>query len=198
MEEPTSDMLPDVQPESVPAPQETVSEDVNPVSDAGPQEDAPAETDSKVPSGHVPYSRFKQEIQKRQELEKQLENFQASSAPEEVEVETEENPLAQKVRELEMNSYLRDYPELADQRADLDAYLEENSNLSLEQGVKLFRAELGIAAPARKGLEKVVAGPKTAPAPRYSKEEVDSMRVNDPDKWMKLTNAGAFDDVTGW
>lgn len=205
MEEPTPDMLPDPsQTEPVPAPEvtEPVSEDVKPPvpESPGPTEDAPADTETpSVPSGYVPYSRFKEETKKRKELEAKLKDLEASPAPEEEEtVEPEENSsLAKEVRELKMEKYLSQYPELNDKREDLDAYLEEHSNLSLDQGVNLFRVEYGLigAPPSRKGLEKVVAGPKTAPTPKWTIEQIDELRQKDEKRWQKLMNEGVFDET---
>lgn len=199
MDEITPDMLPDTQPEATPAPQETVREDAKtPVSESPGPEDAPAETEPKVPSGHVPYSRFKEEVQKRKELEEQLQDLQASETPEE-EVVEEDNPLSEKVDKLERELYLTRFPDLNDKREELEAFLEEKSTMELSDAVTLFRAEQGmLASPARKGLEKVVAGQKTAPTARFTAEEVESMRMNNPDKWMKLSVEGAFDDIAKW
>lgn len=199
-EEITSDMLPDTQPDSAAPVEQPVSQDVKqPASESpGPIEDAPAETESKVPQGHVPYSRFKEVNQKLKEAEEKLKDLQASETPED-EVEAEENPLAEKVTKLERELYLNRFPELNDKRDELESYLEENSNLNLEQGVKLFRAEYGLdTPPARKGLQPVNAGPKTAPTARFTKEDVENMRDKDPDKWLKHSMAGDFDEVAKW
>ena len=204
MEEPTPDMLPDqsqTEPVVTPAVKETVSEDVKPpVADAGPTEDAPAES---TPSGFIPYSRFKEVNKELKETKEKLKSLEASSTPEE-EVESETHDMGviqQELRELRMDKYLTQFPELNDKREELDEYLESNSDLSLERAVNLFRVEAGLigSTPARKGLEKVVAGPKTAPTPRWSLEQIDELRQTDEKRWQKLMNEGAFEEaLKGW
>lgn len=203
MEEPTPDMLPDASqtnPASTPAVQETVSEDVQtPVSaPPGPIEDSPADTEPNVPSGHVPYSRLKEEIKKRKELEEQLQDLQESETPE---PDDEVNERIKKLEEqIAWGNLLTRFPAIGDHREEFDAWREEqHPTMGLENAAKLYLVDNDlIVAPERKGLEKTTAGPKTAAPPRYTKEEVDTMRINEPDKWMKLNVAGAFDDVTKW
>ena len=200
MEDVTSDMLPEPsQTEPVAAqPQEPVSEDVKPPAlDSPGTDDSPAESGSQVPPGFVPYSRFKEVNKEKKELEEQLKALQESDAPEE-EVEEEDNPLTEKVATLERELYLNRFPDLSDRRDELDAFLEEKSGMDISDAVTLFRAEQGLMAQPRKGLEKVNAGPKTAPPPRFTAQDVESMRLNDPDKWLKHNMAGDFDEVTKW
>lgn len=191
----TPDMLPDTQPESPETPSQTVSQDVNTQSEAPGTEDTPAAPEPKV-SNSVPYSRFKEVNERNKELEEQLKALQVSEAPEEV-IE-EPNPLEDKVTKLEREIYLNRFPDLTDKRDELEAFLEEKSGMDLKDAVTLFRAEHGLVGQARKGLEKTTAGPKTAPAPRFTLEEIETMRVNNPDKWMKHNLAGDFDGIAEW
>jgi hypothetical protein len=146
----------------------------------------------------VPYSRFKEVSKKNKELEKELQDLKASSTSEEeavVEKEPDDN-LRQEIRELKMDKYLNQYPELNDKREELDDFLESKSSLPLEDAIDLFRARYGlISTPNRKGLEKVVAGSKTAPTPRWTLEQIDELRMKDERQYLKLMESGAFDET---
>lgn len=201
-EEITPDMLPDTQPDSTVATPQPVSEDVQITTpeQAGPTDDAPAEPEpkgAKTPETNA-YAALKEERARRKALEERLKALEASESQEEIE-EAEPNPLEGKVAKLERELYLSKFPDLEDKRAELEAYLEENTGLPLDKAVTLFRAENGmLTPPVRKGLEKAVAGTRTAPAPRFTKEEVENLRMNNPDKWLKLAQEGSFDEVSTW
>lgn len=195
-----NDILPDM-PVVTPT-EETVSEDVTtPVSEE-PGKEAPEAPESQAPEGYVPYSRFKEVNQKAKDLEKQLQDLQVPSTPEEeiVEDPSRVDALEKEIKDLRMDNYLNRYPELNDKREELADFLEENSTLPLERAILLFRAESGmITAPSRKGLETTVGGPKTAPAPKWSLEDIDKLRETDEKQWEKRMSAGEFDEaLKGW
>lgn len=185
-------------PETVetPASVETVSQDVNNQPETVEAVEAPTET---VPEGFIPRYRFNEVTKRNKELERELENFKSSTTPEEPEQE-DESSLKKEIQELKMDKYLTKFPELNDKREELDEFLDENSNLSLDRAITLFRAENGLmtAQPPRKGLEKVVGGPKTAPSAKYTLEEIEKMAIDEPRKYIKLSTSGAFDDVVKW
>ena len=182
--------------QAAPAIEETVSQDVNNQPEAVEAVEAPTET---VPPGFVPYSRFKEVNKRAKELEQELENFKTSTPPEEPEQE-DTSSLRREIQELKMDKYLTKYPELNDKREELDDFLEQNSSLALDRAITLFRAENGFMTTQleRKGLEKVVAGPKTAPSAKYTSEEIEDMAKNNHRKYIKLVKEGAFDDVVKW
>src|SRR3990167_4314778 len=195
-----NDILPDM-PVVTPT-EEIVSEDVTtPVSEE-PGKEAPEAPESQAPEGYVPYSRFKEVNQKAKDLEKQLQDLQVPSTPEEeiVEDPSRVDALEKEIKDLRMDNYLNRYPELNDKREELADFLEENSTLPLERAILLFRAESGmITAPSRKGLETTVGGPKTAPAPKWSLEDIDKLRETDEKQWEKRMSAGEFDEaLKGW
>src|SRR3990167_265005 len=171
--------------QAAPAIEETVGQDVNNQPEAVEAVEAPTET---VPPGFVPYSRFKEVNKRAKELEQELENFKTSTPPEEPEQE-DTSSLKKEIQELKMDKYLTKFPELNDKREELDEFLDENSNLPLDRAITLFRAEHGLmtAQPARKGLEKVVGGPKTAPSAKYTLEEIEKMAIDEPRKYVKLS-----------
>lgn len=195
-----SEIPEDILPEApVATPQEeTVSEDVNPVSEE-PGTETPEAPESQAPEGYVPYSRFKEVNQKAKELEKQLQDLQETPTPEEEFVESDPDrvsTLEKELQEVKLGRYLDKYPELSEKSEELQAFLGENSSLPLERAILLFRAEQGmIAAPSRKGLETVVQGPKTAPEPKWTLEKIDEMRESNPKEWEKQMMSGTFDET---
>lgn len=186
-------VAPDQTPVESPAPVEDVSQDTNNQPEAGTQELTPANSDT--PSGYVPYSRFKEVNKEVKELKQQLQSLQGDSAPAE-----DSDSLRERVKELEIDKRISQFPELADKRAELDEFLEENASLPLDRAVTLFRAEQGLIAPQpeRKGLEKVVAGPKTAPSPKWSPQQIDELQKTDHRKYLKMLRGGEFDEFIKW
>lgn len=205
MAELRQDMLPD---ESQTQP--VVSEDVQPPeqpSEPAPasavEPEEPAETAAPQPTppkGYVPYADLKKERERRKELQTQLDSLQSSGAPEEEETVEPTDDVAtirQEIRELKLDKLVQQFPELNDKRAELDDYLEENSSLSLERAVNLFRLEAGLigGSPERPGLETPTGGPKTAPTSGYTPEQVEEMRKNNYRLYQKLLAEGKFDHV---
>jgi len=199
MPEPRADMFPDpenAQDESQKKPE--VSEDLKtPEEPKGEPKEAPKE-EKEVPKGYVPYIELKKERERRKELEAQL---QQSDETEEVEVEDNYVPpstdLEKEVRELRLDKVAGQYPDLESKRVELDEFIEDNPNYSLEDAVDLFRVRRGLVGgsePEPQGLESPTAGPKETPS-GYSPEDMEEIRQNDFRKYLKMSQEGAFDNV---
>lgn len=149
---------------------------------------------SKTPETQL-YKSLREEREKRKELEQRLEALEEGSTPREESAET----LQQDILDLKLDKFVTQYPALEDKRDELNEYIEENSNIPLDKAVNLFRLEKGLidSQPTRKGLEKATAGPKEAPKPKWTPEELDHMREHEPRKWEKLIDSGELDD-RGW
>lgn len=196
-------MLPDQTPEVTP-PTEAVSQDVKTQTDQpGLQADAPE--GSVPPEGYVHYARLKEEIKKRKDLEKQLEDLQASDAPTIEDEEPEQNSeLLAEIKALrEERAWDRlaaQYPILNERREDFEAYREEvHPKMDVERAAKLFLVDKGlIEGQSRKGLEKPTAGPKTAPTTKWSEEAITDLMNKDYKRYSKLLDAGEFDETLRW
>jgi len=203
------EMLPDVTEDVKPVKEEAehnVLEDVKPepkspepTEEAVPAKEQEQPKGSKTPPDLLLKS-LREEKKKRRELEKRLETLEGAVTPVEDYNEPESvESLQQDIRELKLDKFGEQYPELQDRREELDDYLEENSALPLDKAVNLFRLENGLIEPKpeRKGLEKTNAGPKEAPKAKWSEADIEELRLNNPRKWEKLIDEGTFDDI-GW
>jgi len=176
-----------------------VSEDAKPQVEAPTvTEPAPDESGTEQPKGYVPYSDLKRERQRRKEAEARLQNLESSETPNEDYAEPESTKLSsleREVRDLKLDKLVSQF-DLGDKRNELEEYLEDNSDISLDRAVNLFRIErnlIGEAKPPRKGLESPVQGPKAAPKARYSFQEIEDMRINNTRLYQKLLRDGVLD-----
>jgi chromosome segregation ATPase len=188
--------------EMLPVPEDVkpVIEDVKTEPKSPEPTEQPSEEEQEQPKGSKTpetqlYKSLREEREKRKELEQRLEVLEEGSSPKEESAES----LQQNILELKLDKFVAQYSALEDKREELNEYIEENSNIPLDKAVNLFRLEKGLieTQPTRKGLEKATAGPKEAPKPKWTPEEIDHMREHEPRKWEKLIDSGVLDDQ-GW
>lgn len=160
------------------------------------QEDEPVEP---AKENFVPYTELKKERERRKKLQAQLDSLQLSSAPEPENEPLQEDDIRQEIRELKLDKLTNQYPELEDKRIELDEFLEDNSNYSLEDAVDLFRIRRGLVNQSTsepKGLESPTSGPKdTTTVAGYTPQEVREMREQNFRQYHKLLMEGAFNNV---
>lgn len=161
------------------------------------KEDEPKKPEqTQPPKGYVPYADLKKERERRKKAESELETLQSS----EPEVEPEPSPvedsdLQRKVKELELDNKLSKHPDLDDKRDEVEEFIEDHPNYTLDDAIDLFKVRTGISdKPEPVGLESPNGGSKEVPT-GYTAEEIEEMRKNDYRKYQKLLLAGKLDKV---
>lgn len=112
-------------------------------------------------------------------------------------IEKHVKPLVDQVtnltEQLSMERLLVAYPALKEKLSEFHEFRRSRSSYSLEDAAKLFMSETGITpeAPKRKGLEKPSGGGERVPTPQgMTREDVENLRKNDYNKYVKLLKEG--------
>lgn len=215
--EPRPDMLPDPSLNN-PGGSEPVKtpEPVSPVPGGEPAKPAAPAVGGQTPESHL-YAALQEERKLRKEeaeramlLEQELAKLksppQAPSAileeedmsdegkalRKEISALNEKMSLMERDRQLERLSI--QYPALVDMKDEFEKFATDYPRHKLENVAKIFLAEKNLltAEPARKGLERPTAGPKTPPSSKVLEDDVKRLRETQPRKYLKMLRDGTL------
>ncbi len=222
--EPRPDMLPDKSLNNPPVDSEVpkTPEPVPPAPGGEPAKPAVPSAGGQTPETHL-YAALQEERKLRKEeaeratrLEQELATLKSSpSTPSTPAIDDEDmsdegkalkqqigalgEQMARLEQERQLDRLATQYPVLAERRSEFETFAADYPRHKLENVAKIFLAEKGLLAadPARKGLERPTAGPRTPSSPKLTETEVKRLRENEPRKYTKMLREGLLnpDDI---